>query len=71
MKTAIYVLIIAVITAMFKGLYDIKIALDNGESAQSVFSGATPMLLLGLFAIHMLGKILGDLSKPDETAQDN
>ncbi|APE04134.1 hypothetical protein BM526_19390 (plasmid) [Alteromonas mediterranea] len=65
MKVALWILIGLVITAFAKGIFDINLAIENGESAKSVLKGSIPMYLLGSIALTFLGLILKKISNDE------
>lgn len=67
MKVALWILIGLVIAGFAKGIYDMNLAFDSGESAQSILIGAIPMYLLGLLALAFLGYAIRQLSKNEKS----
>ena len=68
MKVALWILIGLVIAAFAKGIFDINLAIENGESAESVLAGSIPMYLLGSMVLVFLGGILRKISN-DEVSE--
>jgi hypothetical protein len=67
MKIAIWILIGLVTSVFIKGIFDINLAFENGESPQSIISGAIPMYLLGALALGFLGKVISQINKNEST----